>query len=338
MSHSWWRNTQKAQPGKHSRRMNSFQPQLEATWKKASSRDPDGDQRRRQRKRRLHSARPSWMPITRRRTQGQNTIDFNVGGGGTLQIISPASPLPALTNPAGIILDGTSEPGYSANPLIELNGMLLVAANGLVITGGNSTVKGLAIDNFAVTSGGVGGARVWRRCTPVTTPSRPISSAPMRPAPSRSATTTASTRPPGPPTTPSAERRPPRATSFPATRSSASCSRAAAPAATCSKATSSAPTPPARPPCPTPSTAWSSTPALSGNTIGGTEATAGNVISGNARFGVYLLGSGTTGNVLYRNIIGLNATEHGDTPSIGVDGVAILGAPRAIASAAPWAA
>ena len=49
--------------------------------------------------------------------------------------------------------------------------------------------------------------------------------------------------------------------------------------------------------------------ALSGatdNTIGGTAPGAGNVIAGNDRFGIYLVGSGTTDNVVQQNTIGLS--------------------------------
>jgi parallel beta-helix repeat protein len=45
------------------------------------------------------------------------------------------------------------------------------------------------------------------------------------------------------------------------------------------------------------------------NTIGGTTSATGNIISGNARFGVYLNGSGTTGNVIEGNSVGTNASN-----------------------------
>ena len=46
----------------------------------------------------------------------------------------------------------------------------------------------------------------------------------------------------------------------------------------------------------------------SGNTIGGTAAGAGNVISGNANAGVALVGTGTSGNVVAGNLIGADVT------------------------------
>ena len=57
------------------------------------------------------------------------------------------------------------------------------------------------------------------------------------------------------------------------------------------------------------------------NTIGGTSAGAGNLISGNTGDGVYIGGGGTTGNVVLGNLIGTNAAE---TAAIGnITGVLI---------------
>jgi len=58
------------------------------------------------------------------------------------------------------------------------------------------------------------------------------------------------------------------------------------------------------------------------NTVGGTVSGAANVISGNARFGVYLDNSGTSGNVVLGNKIG---TDVNGTAKLGnsIDGVAI---------------
>jgi titin len=84
------------------------------------------------------------------RNPGQNTILFNISNSGTVQTIAPASQLPALTDPDGIILDGTSEPLYAGTPLVELHepGQFFSFSE-LVIAGGNSTVKGLAINSSA---------------------------------------------------------------------------------------------------------------------------------------------------------------------------------------------
>jgi titin len=74
-----------------------------------------------------------------------NTISFNVGGGGP-QTITPLSGLPNITNP--VVIDGTTQPGFSGTPLIELNGASAGAVNGLRISAGNSTVRGLVINRF----------------------------------------------------------------------------------------------------------------------------------------------------------------------------------------------
>ena len=72
-----------------------------------------------------------------------DTISFNMPGTG-VHIITPLTPLPALTEP--VIIDGTTQAGYAGSPLIELNGTN--AGAGLVLTGG-SVVRGLAINRFS---------------------------------------------------------------------------------------------------------------------------------------------------------------------------------------------
>ncbi|MDQ5836007.1 MAG: CSLREA domain-containing protein, partial [Acidobacteriota bacterium] len=100
---------------------------------------------------------------------GTDSIAFSIAGAG-VHTISPASALPAITDP--VIIDGYTQPGSSQNTLtggddavieIELDGTNAGAtASGLVITGGNTTVRGLAINRFgtggttSVTSGGTG--------------------------------------------------------------------------------------------------------------------------------------------------------------------------------------
>ena len=61
--------------------------------------------------------------------------------------IRPLSPLPQITDPA--VIDGTSQPGYSERPVIELDGSN-VSVDGLYISAGNSTVRGLTINRFGV--------------------------------------------------------------------------------------------------------------------------------------------------------------------------------------------
>ncbi len=85
-----------------------------------------------------------------------NDPGFDAGTGvGTIQ---PTSDLDTVTNP--VIINGYSQPGATANTLsvgdnavlrIQLDGSMDTSGNGegLVITGGSSTVEGLVIGNFA---------------------------------------------------------------------------------------------------------------------------------------------------------------------------------------------
>jgi hypothetical protein len=80
-------------------------------------------------------------------TPGPDIILFAIGTG--FQTINLASPLPAITQP--IMIDGTSQPGYSGSPLIQLNGADAGPnADGLLITAGNSMVLGLVINRFSL--------------------------------------------------------------------------------------------------------------------------------------------------------------------------------------------
>jgi titin len=95
---------------------------------------------------------------------GSNVIDFDFAGSGVDTIfvgITTGMPLPAITSPVAI--DGYSQPGTSVNTLsvgdnavlrIGLDGSDLGPGfNGLHITAGNTTVRGLMIDNFTPTTG-----------------------------------------------------------------------------------------------------------------------------------------------------------------------------------------
>ena len=75
-----------------------------------------------------------------------DTINFSIGSGA--QTITLISVLPTISTP--VIIDGTTQPGFAGTPLVELNGALLIpGTNGLLITGGNSTVRGLVINRFS---------------------------------------------------------------------------------------------------------------------------------------------------------------------------------------------
>lgn len=77
---------------------------------------------------------------------GPDMIAFSIGSG--VQTIRPQSPLPEITD--AVVIDASTQPGFSGTPLIELVGSNAgTGANGLVISAGNSTVKGLAIGSFS---------------------------------------------------------------------------------------------------------------------------------------------------------------------------------------------
>ncbi|TLY30810.1 MAG: hypothetical protein E6K56_06375 [Ignavibacteria bacterium] len=73
---------------------------------------------------------------------GLDFIHFSIGGG--VQTITPKTPLPDITSP--VVIDGTTQPGFSGTPIVELNGSNV--QNGLTILAGNSTVRGLVMNRF----------------------------------------------------------------------------------------------------------------------------------------------------------------------------------------------
>ena len=74
-----------------------------------------------------------------------DTIDFAIGGTGTVKTITLASPLPTIIN--SVVIDGSSQSGYSNTPVIELDGSKLTALDSvLTVTAGKSTFKALAIN------------------------------------------------------------------------------------------------------------------------------------------------------------------------------------------------
>jgi len=86
---------------------------------------------------------------------GTDTIAFAIPGAG-VHTITPATPLPTITD--FVILDGYTQLGASENTLsvgddavllIELDGAT-AGGNGLTITGGSSTVRGLVIGGFGL--------------------------------------------------------------------------------------------------------------------------------------------------------------------------------------------
>lgn len=88
---------------------------------------------------------------------GADTITFNIPGAG-VHTITPSSPLPALTDDAGVTIDGYTQPGSSPNTLmvgdnavlmIEINGAAAGAfASGLRVQGSSARIRGLVINAF----------------------------------------------------------------------------------------------------------------------------------------------------------------------------------------------
>lgn len=75
---------------------------------------------------------------------GTDLIQFQIGTGP--QTIFPLAALPVISDP--VVIDGTTQSGYSGTPLIELDGANSGGADGIKITAGHSTIKGLVINNF----------------------------------------------------------------------------------------------------------------------------------------------------------------------------------------------
>ncbi|MCA8996326.1 MAG: Ig-like domain-containing protein, partial [Planctomycetaceae bacterium] len=87
---------------------------------------------------------------------GLDTIQFSIGSG--LQTINLFSALPQITDP--VVIDGTTQPGFTGTPIIELNGgNAAVGTDGLRVSAGGTTIRGLVINRFEgnailITSGG----------------------------------------------------------------------------------------------------------------------------------------------------------------------------------------
>src|SRR5262249_51379676 len=85
---------------------------------------------------------------------GADTILFKIHGTGPF-VIELASPLPVLAHPT--VINGYSQPGAHTNTLttgdnaviqIQLDGSNSGGADGIVLSGGGSTVEGLSITRF----------------------------------------------------------------------------------------------------------------------------------------------------------------------------------------------
>ena len=95
-----------------------------------------------------------WAITESNNNPGTDTIVFNIGEGGYYtNTITPLSALPEITSP--VLIDGTSQPGYAGTPIIQISGYYLSlyqpdqTVSGLVISAGDSTVRGLIINQFS---------------------------------------------------------------------------------------------------------------------------------------------------------------------------------------------
>src|SRR5690606_20409309 len=79
---------------------------------------------------------------------GADTISFAIPGTG-VQTITLLSALPTITDE--VVIDGTTQTGFTTTPLIEIDGSGAgAAANGLTLTAGasGSAIKSLTINRF----------------------------------------------------------------------------------------------------------------------------------------------------------------------------------------------
>ncbi|MBK7706527.1 MAG: carboxypeptidase regulatory-like domain-containing protein [Acidobacteria bacterium] len=79
---------------------------------------------------------------------GTQTISFNIPGAAPFTI-APNTELPVLSQP--VTIDGTTQPGFSSTPVVEISGANIPAGpptRGLRVSGGSSTVRGLVLNRF----------------------------------------------------------------------------------------------------------------------------------------------------------------------------------------------
>jgi len=93
-------------------------------------------------------------------TAGADTITFNIGGGAGVKTINLTTALPDVTG--AVTIDGTTQAGWTPDTLmIELRPQTAGAEfDGLRITGGSSTVRGLVINRFGDDDGDTTGAGI----------------------------------------------------------------------------------------------------------------------------------------------------------------------------------
>jgi hypothetical protein len=77
-------------------------------------------------------------------TNPGSVIDFSITGAN--RTIIPQTPLPTITEP--VLIDGTSQTGYSGISIVEIQGSSFTT-NGLSVTAGDTTIQGLILDKFS---------------------------------------------------------------------------------------------------------------------------------------------------------------------------------------------
>lgn len=80
-------------------------------------------------------------------TAGLDEIRFSIGGGGS-HFIAHSTPLPDIVEP--VYINGTTQPGFSGTPLIEVDGAFFASTPLFTLqpTAGGSTIRGLVLRNF----------------------------------------------------------------------------------------------------------------------------------------------------------------------------------------------
>jgi hypothetical protein len=77
---------------------------------------------------------------------GPDLITFSIASAG--KTIIPTNALPAITEP--VTIDGTTQPGFSNAPLVEINGQSAgTGTDGLRLWAGGTTIRGLVINRFS---------------------------------------------------------------------------------------------------------------------------------------------------------------------------------------------
>ena len=95
-------------------------------------------------------------------TVGTDSITFNITGPSLR--IQPLLGLPNIDDP--VVIDGSTQPGFSGTPIIELNGSLS-AVRALFVNAPGSTIRGLVINGFntgAIFIGPAGGGSRVEGC------------------------------------------------------------------------------------------------------------------------------------------------------------------------------